>query len=126
MLFHKKTSWLAIFWLLAAVLITAANAEDNVDARPLDQTTVIHQVVITKFKFIPANIIIKQGDIVEWINLDIAPHTATVNTKTWGTGKLGQKQTKKIIFTLTGTSFYICTFHPSMHGTVTVLPKNSE
>lgn len=83
-----------------------------------------HEVQIVKFKFVPAKLTIKAGDRVVWINKDIAPHTATAtdNNNQWDTGRLKKNESGSITFTATGLMQYLCTYHPSMRGEITVVP----
>lgn len=80
-----------------------------------------HRIVIKKFRFVPARLTINSGDRVEWVNRDIAPHTATSNDEGWDTGQLNKGDAAVIVFRSAGTHAYICTFHPSMRAEVTVL-----
>ena len=80
-----------------------------------------HQVIIEKFEFVPANLTIKRGDTVEFVNKDIAPHTATEEGDyLWDTGELAKNQTARIEFSDVGTSNYFCAFHPHMKAEITV------
>ena len=60
------------------------------------------------------------GTTVTWKNLDSAPHTATANDGSFGTGTLGQGQTGSHTFTSAGSFPYKCAIHPSMTATLTV------
>ncbi len=82
-----------------------------------------HQVVIAKFKFIPAELTIQPGDTVEWINQDIAPHTATGSDKAWDTGRLRKNESGAITFSTAGQFDYFCYFHPAMKAVITVKGK---
>ncbi|WP_343035887.1 cupredoxin family copper-binding protein [Hongsoonwoonella zoysiae] len=83
-----------------------------------------HQVFIEKFEFAPANLTIKRGDMVEFVNKDIAPHTATEESDyLWDTGELAKNQSARIEFSEIGTSNYFCAFHPHMKAEITVTPN---
>ena len=47
-----------------------------------------HRVLIKRFKFEPARLEVRPGDVIVWENLDIAPHTATATDKSWDTGRI--------------------------------------
>ncbi|MXN66570.1 copper-binding protein [Stappia sp. GBMRC 2046] len=80
-----------------------------------------HQVIIQKFEFVPANLTIKRGDTVEFVNKDIAPHTASEESDfLWDTGELVRNQSARIEFTKAGTSKYFCVFHPHMKAEIIV------
>ncbi|HEY4518605.1 MAG TPA: plastocyanin/azurin family copper-binding protein [Candidatus Paceibacterota bacterium] len=81
----------------------------------------IHTVNISGFAFANANLQIKKGDSVVWVNQDSAPHTATASVGTFDTGTLNKGQSSQAVtFATAGTHSYVCTFHPSMKGTITV------
>jgi plastocyanin len=78
-------------------------------------------VVIQDFKFKPAQITIKRGTKVIWINKDTAPHTATAkNGKSFDSGLLRKGQRYSHTFKREGKTPYFCKIHPHMKGNVTV------
>lgn len=78
------------------------------------------QVVIDKLVFSPAEISVKVGDTIEWVNKDRLAHTATVKGG-WEVmipaGKSGS-----VIVERAETVDYYCRFHPNMKGRVTSAP----
>jgi plastocyanin len=78
------------------------------------------EVAIVNFAFDPAEIEISAGTTVRWTNKDSVPHTATADDGAFDTGVLQQGDTATHTFAGTGAFTYICAFHPSMTGTVTV------
>lgn len=88
-----------------------------------DIKAVTHQVRIEKFRFIPDTLTVREGDSIEWINLDIAPHTATANDRSWDTGRLNKDQSMTITFDEAATVEYLCLYHPAMRATITVMPR---
>lgn len=87
------------------------------------QTTAqaIHRVEIKWFAFEPLRIEVRAGDIVEWINRDFVPHTATADNNKWDTGLLKNKATGRLVTTQPGELAYHCTFHPHMKGVIIVV-----
>lgn len=85
--------------------------------QPVDATAVI-KVTMQNMQFSPATLEIKQGDVVEWTNKDITPHTAT--SASFDSGAIASGKFWRQTFSETGTISYACTFHPTMKGTVTV------
>jgi plastocyanin len=78
-------------------------------------------VVIKNFKFDPANITIKRGTKVIWINKDSSPHTASAkNGKSFDSGLLRKGKRYGHTFKSTGKKPYFCKIHPHMTGSVTV------
>ena len=77
-------------------------------------------VEISGFKFSPANLSVKAGDTVQFVNMDGAPHTATAKDGSFDTGRLGKGQSKAVTFSKKGTFDYFCAVHPNMKGKITV------
>ena len=77
------------------------------------------RVAMQKMEFSPATLEIKKGDVVEWKNDDITPHTAT--SPAFGdSGAVASGKSWRHTFTETGTFPYTCTFHPGMKGVIVV------
>ena len=79
-----------------------------------------HRVQIQKSRFAPQRLAIRPGDTVEWVNLDIAPHTATATDGEWDTGDLNRDEAREVRFEVPGRKPYLCAFHPNMTGEVVV------
>lgn len=79
--------------------------------------------MIEEFAFVPERLEIRAGDKVEWVNRDIAPHTATANDRAWDTGGLAKGGSAEVGFSVPGTFAYLCGYHPHMRGEVVVVGK---
>jgi plastocyanin len=78
-------------------------------------------VLIQNFRFKPAQITIKRGMKIRWINKDSHPHTATANNgRSFDSGRLGKGQSYTHTFRSMGTKKYHCEIHPFMRGSVVV------
>ena len=77
-----------------------------------------HRVLIEDFAFVPAELTVRAGDIVEWVNADLAPHTATSDY--WDTGALESGQVGAVVIETAGVIAYLCAYHPHMRGTIAV------
>jgi len=76
-------------------------------------------VIIQGFAFSPAEITVKQGDTVKWINKDSAPHA--VKFDSFVSSSLSNGDTFEHKFTeAPGEYSYICGIHTSMKGKITV------
>jgi plastocyanin len=100
----------------------AASGEREVEvsikpAAPAATGSVI-QVSIQNLQFSPATVEIKKGDVLEWKNDDLVPHTAT--SSHFDSGTMAAGQTWRHRFTEIGKFPYICNFHPQMKGVVNV------
>jgi plastocyanin len=82
-------------------------------------------VTIKNFKFSPGSSSVHVGDTITWTNRDIAPHTATATDGSFNTGTINKDKSGSHTFTKAGTFPYICSIHPSMKGSVTVLASSS-
>ena len=76
----------------------------------------------------PNPIEIKVGDTVTWINNDSSPHTVTSSSKdiNFDSDVLRRDETFSFAFDMEGEYPYFCTLHPSMVGTIVVLPSEGE
>jgi plastocyanin len=82
--------------------------------------TTVHQVSIKRFKFDPKTVTVRVGDVIEWTNHDLAPHTATAKEYGWDTGELPKGTSAQIIVTADMETEYFCAFHPHMKGKIEI------
>jgi plastocyanin len=78
----------------------------------------VTQVSMRNLQFYPVTLKLRQGDVVEWKNDDLVPHTATSASFNSGTIVAGQSWRHE--FADAGNFPYVCTFHPQMKGVVIV------
>jgi len=79
----------------------------------------LHQIIISSMKFNPADLTIRKGDTVEFVNQDLVVHDITQDPdKSWSSSKLSPGQSYKI--TLRGNTNYFCSIHPVMKGRIIV------
>lgn len=83
-------------------------------------------VSIVNFAFQPSNVTINVGDSVTWTNNDQSAHTSTSKTDLWDSGTLQNGNTFTFTFNAPGSYGYLCTIHPSMQGSVTVVTDQQE
>ncbi len=81
----------------------------------------IVQVNIQGLAFSPSNVTVCAGSQVKWTNLDQFAHTSTSDTDLWTSGTLNSGDSFIFQFDTPGVYLYHCGFHPSMHGTITVV-----
>ncbi|HEV7665796.1 MAG TPA: plastocyanin/azurin family copper-binding protein, partial [Chloroflexota bacterium] len=81
------------------------------------------QVAVVDNGYVPAQIEIKLGTNVHWVNSGGDGHdvTGTGPGGAWRSGPLGPMDTYQRPFALPGTYDYVCTVHPEMRGRVTVV-----
>jgi plastocyanin len=85
---------------------------------PDAKAAAIVHVVMRNMKFVPAAVEVKSGDVVEWKNEDITPHTATFAS--FDSASIDPDKSWKHTFSEPGNFPYNCTFHPEMKAVVTV------
>src|ERR1700758_2915033 len=78
------------------------------------------QVTIDNFAFAPATLTVKAGTTVTWTNRDEEPHTVAASDGSFHSPGMGTGATFTHTFSTAGTFNYVCSIHPSMHGTVVV------
>lgn len=81
---------------------------------------VSHRVEIQRFTFAPASLSVAPGDTVEWVNLDIVPHTITAKDDSWDSQTLQTNGAWELRITEEMTGDYFCRFHPTMVGQLQV------
>jgi plastocyanin len=79
-----------------------------------------NQVGIDNFAFVPATLTVPVGSTVTWTNHDEEPHTVAANDGSFHSPGMGTRATYSHTFSTAGTFDYVCSIHPSMHGTVVV------
>ena len=89
---------------------------------PVSQSTAsvsANTIRIKNFAFNPANITVKVGSTVRWVNQDSVPHRIMFTDGTYSQVLAAMDSWSRKI-DLAGTYDYVCTIHPDMHGTVSV------
>lgn len=111
----KRIDAMRIAFSCAAVLLALPVASVRIAV-----SAEVVQVKIADLAFAPADITIKEGDTIEWVNSDFIDHTATAKDGGWdvfiAVGQSARQQFKQA-----GTSQYYCRVHPDMIGTIHVV-----
>jgi plastocyanin len=76
-------------------------------------------VTIGGFEYKPPNITVKAGETVVWTNNDLLPHTVTAG-RAFDSGEIPPQRAWRFVAKKRGVFPYICTYHPTMKGTLTV------
>jgi plastocyanin len=79
-----------------------------------------HSVSVGNFQFSPASLSISVGETVVW-SFGSGTHTTTADGGQWDSGAKSAG-TFSFTFSTAGTYGYVCSFHPTMTGTITVDP----
>jgi plastocyanin len=77
------------------------------------------QIKMKKLVFEPAQVTVRVGDSIEWVNEDFIAHTATARNKDWDVN-IPVNRSERVTVQRAGKIEYYCRFHPNMTGTINV------
>jgi plastocyanin len=107
--------------VVVGTLFAVSVAEAHKHPTAMAQKHPTRTVLIQNFSFKPAQITIKRGTKVTWINKDSTTHTATANNgRSFDSGRLRPGQRYTHTFKSAGKKSYHCEIHSDMKGTITV------
>ena len=105
-----------LVWLLAAVFAATFISLFLMGAQASDARRVV--IEIENFEFVAQDMNLRPGDVVVFINRDIAPHTATALDGSWDSGLLESGESWEMVIIDEVSLAYFCRFHPSMKATL--------
>ena len=79
-----------------------------------------HTVTIDGTRFSPEDLTVTAGDTIVWVNKDLIPHTATSKSGGFDSQVIATGKSWKYAAAKKGSFPYICTFHPTMKGTLRI------
>ena len=79
------------------------------------------QIVMENLVISPAEVSVKAGDTIEWVNKDVFAHTATARNGDFDV-TMPPKKTVTSVVQKAGTVEYYCRFHPNMKAVLTIAP----
>ncbi len=88
---------------------------------PVVSDSVQMTIGIRDFDYFPRELTVESGTTITWVNRDTVPHDAVDEGGAWGTAMLQQEERATLTFDSPGTYRYICTIHPEMKATLTVV-----
>jgi plastocyanin len=113
------TRTLGVRAILALAVISCCAAAPAAAQRRQKPST--YTVTIDATSFNPAELTLRAGDTVVWVNKDLIPHTATSTAaKGFDSGTIATGKAWKQTFTAKGDIAYACLFHPTMKGRLIV------
>lgn len=104
--------------LLAALLV--ASSTDSAQPGESQPNAGNHAVRMVNMQFEPADLVVKRGSRIVWINEDLFPHTATATDETFDSGTIAASSSWSYVATQPGTHVYVCALHPGMKGRLLV------
>ena len=107
------------FAILAAALALILNGMDaGASERAKPKRT--YTVTMEGMKFQPQVLTVAVGDTVIWVNKDLVAHTATAPDGTFDSKLIAPDTSWKLTVGKPGDFPYVCTYHPTMKGTLKV------
>lgn len=114
-----------VICLLSVLIIIGSCSSPPEEATPepgnaIEETKpAMHSVEITQMRFFPAELKVKKGDKVVFVNHDLVTHDITEETKkAWSSSPLAVNQTW--VLTVAESANYFCSIHPVMKGKIIV------
>ena len=102
------------------MLLTAFLHVSCVESAVPDRGVESRTIRIVGMQFEPAELIVKRGTRIVWINDDVFPHTATAADKAFDSGSIAASSSWTYLATRSGTHEYVCALHPTMKGRLIV------
>jgi plastocyanin len=87
-------------------------------AEPASQK--VHTVSIENMRFSPAELTVRRGERIVWINKDLLPHTVTARSEAFDSGNIPASASWSYVAAMAGDYLYVCAFHPTMKAKLTV------
>jgi plastocyanin len=103
--------------LIASIICIGGAALDA--QRGTARKPVTHTVTIDGSQFSPADLTVRSGDSIVWVNKDILAHTATSTSAGFDSKVIAPGKSWKYVAKKKGHFAYTCSFHP-MNGRVVV------
>ncbi|WP_420245365.1 cupredoxin domain-containing protein [Roseiterribacter gracilis] len=103
--------------LAGAALVAGAATSKAADDTSGDKQV----VVIDNHAYLPPDLEVKVGTVVQWVNQDGDEHDVTENKKAFRSPILDKGEEWKRLFDQPGTVEYYCSLHPHMIGKIRVV-----
>jgi plastocyanin len=94
-----------------AILVAGA-AAPRMSAATAVRKPVTHTVTIDGARFSPADLTVRVGDTIVWVNKDILAHTATSRNGAFDSKVIQPGRQWKYVVKRKGDFAYTCSFHP--------------
>ena len=109
----------ALFFLVTLFLLNGCTSNDTNKKTNAKPDHSVDTVIVNQMKFTPAELTVKVGDTIVWINNDLVDHNVTSLRDHFfysDTLKVGRSW-KWIV---TDSASYLCSIHPSMTGKILI------
>ena len=115
----RRTLSIAVIVVALSFCLSAAQRGGGFIAHA-QQNSQASEIKIDNFSFSPAELTIKVGTTVTWINHDDIPHTAVSTDQFFKSKVMDTDEKFSFTFTKPGTYPYFCSVHPKMTGKIIV------
>jgi plastocyanin len=106
---------------LAALLACgAAGSEAAPPPAAASAPAAARTVVIENMQYAPAELHVRRGERVTWVNQDLVPHTVTARDKSFDSQSIAAGASWSLVAAHAGRFAYACSFHPTMVATLVV------
>ena len=97
--------------VVMAILVAGAGGP-RISAATVVRKPVTYTVTIDGARFSPADLTVRAGDTIVWVNKDILAHTATARNGAFDSKVIQPGQRWKYVVKRKGDFAYTCSFHP--------------
>ena len=108
------------YMLAISLLFCALDASG---AQPESKQPPAVTIELKQFMFSPSILTVPVGTTVIWKNMDEEPHTVASADGKFRSGAIDEHEEFRFTFAAPGTYRYVCSTHPQMIGTVTVVAR---
>ena len=117
--FKRVTCSLFLVMILNSCSSPSEKPAPKPDTETEEPTPTIYTVEMTQMRFFPAELKVKKGDKVVFVNHDILTHDVTEEAKkAWSSSPLTNGQSWALV--VTESVNYFCSIHPVMKGRIIV------
>lgn len=124
----RSTATLAVSSIFATAVLAGCGEGEDARSRRAGQAaggsgTKAPRVDMRNIRFEPADVVVRRGGTITWINRDALAHTVTKTSgpgTRFDSGTVPGGGTYRRTFTTPGVIRYVCTIHPNQTGTITV------
>lgn len=109
----------SLFFLATLFLLNACTSNNTNKQESSNSAHSVDTVMVKQMKFIPAELTVKVGDTIVWMNDDLVDHNVTSLRDNFfysDTLKVGSSWK----WVVTDSAAYFCSIHPSMLGKILI------
>jgi plastocyanin len=107
-------------WLLLAIALLSFLPDADAGDSAAAPKPVVHTINIEAVGFSPQTLTVRAGDVVEWVNKDPFPHSATAEGGAFDSKSIDAGKSWRFTTKAKGEFPYVCTFHPTMKAILIV------